>query len=242
MQRVDTTHPRQGTETPCIKTEDLPRPDTTHPRQGTETGFRHCCARYASGHNASPPGDGDSAITSSPQSICGHNASPPGDGDMSRLSKAFIAFSTQRIPARGRRHRSKRCSDLRHRHNASPPGDGDLNAGPVHQPASLGHNASPPGDGDLSAVSSRPCASTQHIPARGRRHIASSARAVNGTTQHIPARGRKHFGLNVFLRCFRRTYHIPARGRKLPFSRTYCGKPGDTTHPRQGTETMAPRY
>ena len=136
-------------------------------------------------------------------------------GTFNHLRRSYL---TQHIPARGRKlKRGQKFVTIQNRHNTSPPGDGDGLVAPS-EIAAQRHNTSPPGDGDLSAVSSCPCASTQHIPARG----------------------RKHFGLNVFLRCFRRTHHIPARGRKpgRGFSRDCRSR--DTTHPRQGTETKTP--
>ena len=76
----------------------------------------------------------------------------------------------------------------------------------------------------------------QLIPARGRKQNANICRIVRARKQLIPARGRKPFHPYHPKSRFRKQL-IPARGRKPRTIHQLQIVNGETTHPREGTET-----
>ena len=121
---LDTTYPREGTETPGPKISCETRDDTTYPREGTETLSAHLLSSFLKtqlipargrkpvlfgalhhglGHNLSPRGDGNKSSAYFPISSEGHNLSPRGDGNARNSPLIISASATQLIPARGRK-------------------------------------------------------------------------------------------------------------------------------------------
>ena len=165
-------------------------------------------------HNLSPRGDGNNPLFRGFHPVMGHNLSPRGDGNY------------------GRRVCDKQFTG----HNLSPRGDGNRCVLAVEREA---HDTTYPREGTETS-----------FPPRGRGRCRDTTYPREGTetllllllkrflkTQLIPARGRKPSGLAFVSLTNRLTQLIPARGRKLICRRRRSCRPGDTTYPREGTET-----
>ena len=78
---IDTTYPREGTETiACSVRAKFPQ-DTTYPREGTETWAGARGTTTTARHNLSPRGDGNSIPRTIILNVSRHNLSPRGDGN-----------------------------------------------------------------------------------------------------------------------------------------------------------------
>ena len=153
---LDTTYPREGTETQHRapdnwqpETQLIPargrkhvsalsvpqcRPDTTYPREGTETKVPEVEKAATTRHNLSPRGDGNSGLMGELFAESGTQLIPARGRKLrgSRIPQPPIL--TQLIPARGRKLEFRRQLQWLTRHNLSPRGDGNPgNPGPARQ-------------------------------------------------------------------------------------------------------------
>ena len=82
--------------------------ETTHPREGTETPFLAPAVKDHPRNNSSPRGDGNMASVASCTRVPRNNSSPRGDGN-SPTNTDKRRYTKQLIPARGRKPYLARC-------------------------------------------------------------------------------------------------------------------------------------
>ena len=143
---IDTTYPREGTETRAAWCWGRACRDTTYPREGTETITSVEETEYA--RDTTYPREGTE--TPGPKISCEtrDDTTYPREGTETLSAHLLSSFlKTQLIPARGRK--PVLFGALHHGlgHNLSPRGDGNKSSAyfPI---SSEGHNLSPRGDGN----------------------------------------------------------------------------------------------
>ena len=214
--RLDTTYPREGTETTvAIANPPFYAGHNLSPRGDGNIIFSGFSCLFV-GHNLSPRGDGNPEGVMMCQLQNGHNLSPRGDGNLHRSISFCSVSPTQLIPARGRKRkiRARRSGPLP---DTTYPREGtETRRDLMGSIFAARHNLSPRGDGNITKETEKPLCMDTTYPREGTETYFCFAllSLLSNLTQLIPARGRKR----VFL-C--------EGGNAL----------GDTTYPREGTET-----